>query len=196
MVALKLACIEKRLTWTNISTFESHHPLEYKFSVIRTLFHWADTVVTDPEDHQSEKEHVKTALRRCGYVNFVVAPYVQGVSEKLRWVFSSYGVSICFKPYQTLICKILVAPKDRTKVEDQTGVVHRIPCGVYIKVYVGKPRDHSKSVLKNTLQKLPTISLQWQNITKRQDTSQIWTTSRSYAGRINCCLVKYVRLYS
>ena len=57
----------------------------------------------------------------------------------MRRIFSSYGVSICFKPHQTLR-KILVAPKDRTKVEDQTGVVYRIPCGGYNKVYVGKTK--------------------------------------------------------
>ena len=39
--------------------FESHHPLEHKISVIGTLSHRADTVVTDPEDQQNEKEHVK-----------------------------------------------------------------------------------------------------------------------------------------
>ena len=106
--------------------FESHHRLEHKLSVIRTLFHRADTVVTDPEDQQSEKEYVKTALRRCGYENwsfkrecikknktqvaanidstkstttnktFVVAPYVQGVSEKLRRVFFS---AVTASPY-------------------------------------------------------------------------------------------------
>ena len=70
---------------------------------------------------------------------FVVAPYVQGVSEKVRRVFSSYGVSICFKPYQTLR-QILVAPKDGTKVEDQTGVVYHIPCGGCNKVYVGETK--------------------------------------------------------
>ena len=47
--------------------FESHHPLDHRLSVIWTLFHRADTVVTDPEDQQSEKEHVQTAFRRCGY---------------------------------------------------------------------------------------------------------------------------------
>ena len=148
--------------------------------MIRKLFHRADTVVTDPEDPQSEKEHVKTALRRCGYENWsfkracikkqpqlaankdstkstttnktvVVAPYVQGVSEKFRRVFSSYGVSICFKPHQTLR-KILVAPKDRTKVEDQTGVVYHIPRGGCNKVMLVKPRDQSESALKNILQ--------------------------------------------
>ena len=70
---------------------------------------------------------------------FVVTPYVQRVSEKLRRVFSSYGISICFKPHKTLH-KILVAPKDRTKVEDQTGVVYRIPCRGCSKVYVGETK--------------------------------------------------------
>ena len=48
MVALKLACIE--LTRTNISRFESHHPLEHKVTVIWTLFHRANTV-KDYRDH-------------------------------------------------------------------------------------------------------------------------------------------------
>ena len=57
----------------------------------------------------------------------------------MRRVFSSYGISVCFKPHQTLR-QILVAPKDRTKVEDQTGVVYRIPCGGCDKVYVGETK--------------------------------------------------------
>ena len=82
---------------------------------------------------------------------FVVASYVQRVSEKLRRVFSSYGVSICFKPHQTLH-KILVAPKDRTKVEDQTGVIYRIPCGGCNKVYVGlTKRSVGERIKKHTV---------------------------------------------
>ena len=149
--SVKVSVYRKPTHTDQYLSFESHHPLEHKLSVIRTLFHRADTVVTDPEDQLSEKEHVKSALRRCGYENwsfkractkkqpkvaantdstksttnktFVVAPYVQGVSEKVKRVFSSYGISTCFKPHQTLR-QILVAPKDKTKIKDQTGVVH------------------------------------------------------------------------
>ena len=165
--SVKVSVYRKPTHTDQYLAFESHHPLEHKLSVIRTLFHRADTVVTDPEDQHSEKEHVKSALRRCGYENwsfkractkkqpkvaastdstnsttnktFVVAPYVQGVSEKVRRVFSSYGVSTCFKPHQTLR-QILVAPKDKTKTEDQTGVVYRIPCSGCNKVYVGETK--------------------------------------------------------
>ena len=57
----------------------------------------------------------------------------------MKRVFSSYGISTCFKPHQTLR-QILVAPKDKTKTEDQTGVVYRIPCGGCDKVYVGETK--------------------------------------------------------
>ena len=47
--------------------FESHHPLVHKLGVIRTLFHRADTIVTEYDDVKQEKAHLKSALRRCGY---------------------------------------------------------------------------------------------------------------------------------
>ena len=75
---------------------------------------------------------------------------MQGVSKKLRQAISSYGISICFKPHQTLH-QILVAPKDKTKVEDQTAVVYRIPCRSCNKVYVGETkRSVGKRIKEHT----------------------------------------------
>ena len=65
--SIKVSMFRKPTHTDQYLAFESHHPLEHKFSVIRTLFHRADTVVTYPEDQQREKEHVKTALCCCGY---------------------------------------------------------------------------------------------------------------------------------
>ena len=164
--------------------FESHHPLEHKLSVIRTLFHRAETVVTDPADQVSELDHVKSALRKCGYKDwsfkractkkqekkttqtetsktttnktFVVTPFVQGVSEPIRHVFNNYGVSVSFKPHQTLR-QLLVSPKDKAKVEEQTGAVYRIPCAGCDQVYIGETKrsiggrlkEHTAKVANN-----------------------------------------------
>ena len=46
--------------------FRSHHPLEHKLSVVKTLLHRSEIVI-DPVDRSEEVEHVKTALRNCGY---------------------------------------------------------------------------------------------------------------------------------
>ena len=50
-------------------------------------------------------------------LGFVVAPYVQGVSVKVRRVFSNYGIFTCFKPHQTLR-QLQIEPKDKTKFEE------------------------------------------------------------------------------
>ena len=47
--------------------FESHHPLVHKLSVIRTLFHRAETVIRDPVEKDKEKEDNKQALAKCSY---------------------------------------------------------------------------------------------------------------------------------
>ena len=65
--SVKVSVYRKPTHTDHYLAFEPHQPLEHKLSVIKILFHRAYTVVTDTEDQQSEKERVKSALRRCGY---------------------------------------------------------------------------------------------------------------------------------
>ena len=43
--------------------FRSHHPLEHKLSVVKTLLHRSE-IVTNPADRSEDFDHVKTALRK------------------------------------------------------------------------------------------------------------------------------------
>ena len=134
---------------------------------MRTLFHRAETVITTPEDKDSELKHVKTALKRCGFQEWsfkrasvkkdkstpnqqdyasdtknginVVIPFVQGLSEKIKRVYSQYGASTAFKPHQTLR-QLLVTPKDKASDEEKSGIVYRYPCKGCDKVYLGDPK--------------------------------------------------------
>ncbi|KAI8497357.1 hypothetical protein Bbelb_246630 [Branchiostoma belcheri] len=134
--------------------FHSNHPLEHKLGVIRTLFHRAETIITDSQDLEEEKAHISQALRKCGYPTWaldkanspkptvgnqyqsknkspnrglVVLPYRKGLSEGLRRIFATYGIKTCFKPTRTLR-NILVSPKDKTPKESKCGVVYHIQC--------------------------------------------------------------------
>ena len=104
--------------------FDSHHPLEHKLGVIRTLFHRADTVVTDLEDRKREHSHLRGALRKCGYEDWVfqkalkpkaprreesqststgagqsrfniTLPYVAGLAEKVKRILMKHKVPVC-----------------------------------------------------------------------------------------------------
>ena len=100
----------------------SHHPLEHKLSVVRTLTHRAQSVVTDERDRKEEITHVKKALKNCGYGEWtflraqsknkkltasteadiekksfsVTLPFVEGVSEQVRRAFNTAGVATTF----------------------------------------------------------------------------------------------------
>ena len=47
--------------------FDSHHPLEHKLGVIKTLQHRAKEIANTTQGTKKEQEHLKTALKTCGY---------------------------------------------------------------------------------------------------------------------------------
>ncbi|XP_072048289.1 uncharacterized protein [Amphiura filiformis] len=65
--SLRVSVYRKPTHTDQYLNFDSHHPLEHKLSVIRTLFHRADFAVTDPLDREKEISHVQSALQNCGY---------------------------------------------------------------------------------------------------------------------------------
>ena len=64
---VKLLVYRKETHTDQYLHFESHHPLQHKVSVIRTLFERCQNIVTEKKDQLCEEEHVKTALSSCGY---------------------------------------------------------------------------------------------------------------------------------
>ncbi|KAI8518005.1 hypothetical protein Bbelb_040220 [Branchiostoma belcheri] len=128
---------------------DSNHPLDHKLGVVRTLFHRTNTIVSDPQD--LETENLTQALKTCGYPQWainkatcpkppntkpsagtkskglVVLPYINDLSEALRRIFNSHGIATCFKQTTTLR-HTLVAPKDKTPKEKKCGAIYHIPC--------------------------------------------------------------------
>ncbi|XP_066275413.1 uncharacterized protein [Branchiostoma lanceolatum] len=154
--SLRLSIYRKPTHTDQYLNFRSNHPLEHKLGVVKTLLHRADTIITDPHDRETEKQHIKQALKDCGYPKWAIdkatapkppqqnnrnpgtrerdkgritLPYIKTVSEPLRRIFASHGISTSFKPTNTLR-QLLVAPKDKTPREEKCGVVYHIPCNL------------------------------------------------------------------
>ena len=143
---------------------DSHHPLQHKLGVVRTLMHRAETLVTEEEDKVLEIEKIQNALGVCGYKrsHFAVAnarnppnrqnntgsasnkgsiviPYVRGVSEGLRRIISSRGVQVHFKPRNTLRQQ-LVSPKDKIQKKEKCNTVYHIKCDNCPASYIGESK--------------------------------------------------------
>ncbi|XP_072050281.1 uncharacterized protein [Amphiura filiformis] len=148
--------IYRKPTHTNqYLNFASHHPLQHKLGVVRTLVDRASSIVTKEEDLGHELNRIHRSLAVCGYDKWtldtatnktnakrhvrnsdslqqvkgsVTIPYLAGVSESLRRVLRSHGIVTHVKSQNTI--RSLVAPKDKTDKLDKSGAI----CGLEINV--------------------------------------------------------------
>ena len=158
--------VYRKPTHTNqYLNFASHHPLQHKLGVIRTLVDRASSIVTKKEEHVKELSNIYRSLAVCGYSKWtmdiannrnketrrlrrnnvtthqvkgsVTIPYLAGVSESLRRLLISYGITTHVKPQNT-IRSMLVAPKDKTDKLDKAGAIYGLSCLDCPSSYVGK----------------------------------------------------------
>jgi len=164
---VKLVVYRKKTHTDQYLHCDSHHPLQHKLGVIRTLTDRAECIVTEKEDKIKEVEHVKKVLGDVGYKDWmfrkvsedkarraegsgardkggsekskgmVVIPYVQGLSEAYSRVCRKYDIQTAMRPHMTLR-NLLVKPKDQIEKMENTGVVYKVKCKGCDKVYVGE----------------------------------------------------------
>jgi hypothetical protein len=160
--SLKTTVYRKPTHTDQYLSFSSNHHLSHKKSVVRSLLHRADAIITTPSDKEDEVKHVHKALRSNNYPAWAleipdpkpkpatqqppgvrtfrpiaVIPYVQDLSEKLQRIYKKYGIQTIHKPRNT-IRDHLVHPKDKTPTIKKCGVLYQIPCNNCEEFYVGE----------------------------------------------------------
>jgi len=162
---LKLQIYRKPTHTDQYLNFSSHHPIEHKLSVVRTLLERSQCLVTKIEDMKQEDSHVEKALRASVYPKWtfnkvrrqieskrdkktrkqrdssqwpmVVIPYVENVSEAVARIMRKHNVLVAMKSYKTLKT-VLVHPKDKQEKEDLTECVYKVPCASCDKTYISE----------------------------------------------------------
>ena len=64
--------------------FDSHNPLTHKLSVMRTLVDRYLSVVTEKEGQEREIEHIRSALKGCGYPQWTQTKIVEPAFTKTK----------------------------------------------------------------------------------------------------------------
>ena len=164
---IKVEVYRKKTHTDQYLSFNSHHPLNHKLGVVRTLLDRVDSVVTEASDREAEVEHIQKALSQNGYPKWaidrvkkrtpqrsesgatasstsdhstrgvVTIPYVATVSESLARVYKKHNIKTVMKPAAKLR-ETLVHPKDKRPLTETTNSVYRIPCKSCPKAYVGE----------------------------------------------------------
>ena len=66
--------------------FDSHHPLQHKLSVVRTLLSRNDEIVTNEEDRKTEEAHIRQALKACKYPDWAIDRVKKQLEDKKRGI--------------------------------------------------------------------------------------------------------------
>ena len=85
---------------------------------------------------------------------YMVVPYHQGLSERIKRTCNKFGVQVYFKGRQT-IKSLLMAPKDKDPITSKSGVIYRYKCSEHgcNEEYIGESarnfadrfKEHQKS---------------------------------------------------
>ena len=156
--------------------FHSHHPVQHKVSVVRTLFSRTESVPSSEPNKDRERKHLTASLHeQNGYPKrflskykkarqriasqhdevkgYATLPYVKGVSERVQRILQQHNIKTTLKPVKSLR-QILSRPKDTIPISKRTGVVYNIPCKDCDISYIGetgralktRTKEHEASV--------------------------------------------------
>ena len=136
----------------------SHHPVNQKVSVARTLFSRANSITSNNEKKIQEFHQITKTLKNNGFSSnkcsfkkylqnhnirktiklkrFALIPYVQGVSEPICRILTQVGIGVALKLHHTL-SSLFRKPKDAISFEQKRGLVYQISSWNCNAVYVG-----------------------------------------------------------
>ena len=165
--SVKLLVYRKKTHTDQYLNFRSHHPLNHKLAVIRTLLERCYSIVSEEDDRKKE-ENFAMSLNICGYPSwtiakvkwdiveksrkgkskkgsdqrgkhkgFVVVPYLEGLREAYMRILKSHSIATANRPQRTLR-NIFVHPKDKVKDEEKTELIYLIPCKNCASSYIGE----------------------------------------------------------
>ncbi|XP_072041199.1 uncharacterized protein [Amphiura filiformis] len=80
--SIKLLVYRKKTHTNQYLNFQSHHPLQHKLCVIRTLLDRMNKVVTEESDKEADKQTIQTALQKCGYPQWAFEKVESAIKQK------------------------------------------------------------------------------------------------------------------
>ena len=210
--------VYRKPTHTNqFLNFSSHHPLQHKLGVVRTLVDRTNAIVTKEDERLHEISGIRKSLAICGYTNWawdtanrrnnsnkrssrkknsdhpnkgsVTVPYIQGVTESFQRLFRSYNIALHVQA-QNSLRSLLVAPKDPTHKLHRSGVVYGLKYADCPASYVGESARPLRTRIREHKRPASPVG------EHRKDTPLIGRMSKFWTVKVTGTVEVYERLYT
>ena len=143
----KITIYRKKTHTDQYLDFKSNHHIQQKLGIVTTFKNRIETLITKDEDKVLEEEHVKNALKNCGYPDWsfnrkrkstsedqiepyakVIIPYIPKLSERLAQKYKKYNIETIHKPTKKIRGIVCHKMKDKVHELDKTGAVYHTGC--------------------------------------------------------------------
>ena len=152
--------------------YSSHHPVNQKVSMARTLFSRANRIISHNEKKIEEFHQIAKTLKnnrfpssKCSFKKylqnhsirkterFTSIHYVRDISKPISRILTQVGIGVALKPHHTL-SSLFRKPKYAINFEQKRGLVYQMSCRNCNAVYVGetersvrtRKREHTDAV--------------------------------------------------
>ena len=104
----------------------------------------------------SKAKRTKQTGQQANRNLYMVVPYHQGLSERIKRSCNTFGVQVFFKGGQT-IKNLLMAPKDKDPLKNKSGVIYRFKCSQHgcTEEYIGESARNFQKGSRNIKKPLP-----------------------------------------
>ena len=162
---VKVKVYRKAIHTGKFLSFDSHSPTQRKRAVVRSLMDRAHNLPSTPELKQQEEQRVTLDLTMNVYphqfvnncrkssiqiaeseetpapkaTSFVLIPYVQGTSERIKRTLNKANIKTTFRPLRTPE-NIFRKSKNRPAESQVKGIVYKVQCRSCSFKYIGESK--------------------------------------------------------
>ena len=151
--------------------YKSHHSRSSQLSFISSLIRRYQVVSSSTTNRDAENKHLRKVFSANHYpstfvlqaslkcalstptserekpLTSITIPYIQGLSEKIRYTLTAHNICTSFKVFGTSR-QHLSRPKDRIDPPMRSSVVYSIPCANCNYTYIGETGQHLSTRIK------------------------------------------------
>ena len=103
IIHISMLVFQKGMHTDQYLNFQSNHPLHDKLGLVRTLFHRADNLLSNPDDRLSKQKHLHQSFNQCCYRNSIIDHAISFNKHHNTEAATSIQINKCYLLFRIMV---------------------------------------------------------------------------------------------